>query len=124
MQWSAPGDRPWSSQKPSGIAPAARSRCRSRSRRSCTGAVVEVRGGSRDGGGVLKAAGGGDSPDPVQAVDVVPQGFSQSVGVDALVHGHPVVGHVAHNLQRRRSTKACSATSDGHPASVVIQNIF
>lgn len=39
------------------------------------------------------------SPDPVEAVDVVPQGLSQGVGVHTFMHGHPVVGHVAHNLQ-------------------------
>lgn len=39
-------------------------------------------------------------PYPVQTVDVVPQSFSQSVSVHAFMHGHPVVGQAAHNLQR------------------------
>lgn len=39
------------------------------------------------------------SPYPVETVDVVPQGFPQRVRVHALVHGHPVVRQVAHNLK-------------------------
>lgn len=38
------------------------------------------------------------SPYPVETLDVVPQGFPQRVRVHALVHGHPVVRQVAHNL--------------------------
>lgn len=39
------------------------------------------------------------SPYPVETLDVVPQSFPQCVRVHALVHGHPVVRQVAHNLK-------------------------
>lgn len=39
------------------------------------------------------------SPYPVETLDVVPQSFPQRVRVHALVHGHPVVRQVAHNLK-------------------------
>lgn len=34
-------------------------------------------------------------------MDVVPQSFSQRVRIHALVHGHPVVGQVAHDLEQK-----------------------
>lgn len=99
VQWSARGDRPWFWQRLSGNAPIKRSRRHSRNHHSC-----RCRGGLDSGNMVwwcnmvweLRVW---HSPYAVEAVDVVPQSLSKSVSVHAFMHGHPVIGQVAHNLQ-------------------------
>jgi len=38
-------------------------------------------------------------PYPVETVDVIPQSFPQSASIHTFMHGHPVIGQVAHHLQ-------------------------